>query len=487
MNQQPESRLDGAAPATVTDVVLDHLERTSFQNLPSAAVNRAKTRLLDAVGLIVAGARASGSQELLQLVLGWGGRPEATALTTCTRVPAAQAALTNAVLMRSYDFEPVGADRADGSQIPAHITGSTAAVVLAVAERERSSGAELLRALVCADDVAARLGHAVGFDVYGGGDNTGTINVVGAAVAAGMLMNLSRDQLRNALGLAINQISGTIQNIVDKSMAFKLPIGLSARNGVVSAELAAAGWTGPDDPLGARFGFLRQWSENPQVQALTVGLGEEYFADAVIKPWPSCRASQPSLDAAVSMVSQYGLAGEQVTEAVVHVPERTAAGFVGQPFTLGEVPEVSAAFSIHFAVATALLHGTVELEHMTAEHMSSAEFVEMLDRVRVVGDLPADSLTNAELEVQLRSGERLRTAVDTARGDIRFAPLSREEVVAKFRRSLAWGAARSASPGQDRSAQTERTAAMLLEAVEAAEQLEEIALVPDSLADLMCT
>ncbi|WP_157984101.1 MmgE/PrpD family protein [Nesterenkonia muleiensis] len=470
MNQQTEN---GRAN-TLTAVVLDHLERTNFESLPDAAVQRAKTRLLDAVGLISAGARATGSQELLSLVLGWGGRPEATALTTRTRVPAAQAALTNAVLMRSYDFEPVGADRSDGHQIPAHITGTTAAVALAVAERESSTGAQTLHALICADDLAARLGHAVGFDVYGGGDNTGTINVVGGTVVAGLLMGLRRDQFRHALGLAINQTAGTIQNIFDKTTAFKLPIGLSARNAVFSAELAAAGWTGPLDPFGARFGFLNQWSRDPDPERITAGLGEEYFADAVIKPWPSCRASQPSLDAAVQLVQQHRLKPDDIARAVVHVPERTAAGFVGQPFQVGEVPEVSAAFSIEFAVATALQHGTVRLEHLTEEHMVDPCFAGMLGRVSIVGDLSPDSDHSAELEVHLHSGRKLQVGVSTARGDISFAPLTALEVEQKFRRSIAWAA------GADR----QQEAQSLLETLTDFEQLEDITVIGNALADL---
>ncbi|MER7798365.1 MmgE/PrpD family protein [Microbacterium sp. NPDC096154] len=427
-------------PENLSDVLTDHLAAATFESLPPEAVSRAKTRLLDALGLIAAGVRAQGSAEIVRLVEGWGGRPDATVLTTRTKVPAMHAALANAVLMRSYDFEPVGADRADGVQIPSHITGTTTSVALAVAEARGASGRELLTAMVYGDDLAARLGHATGFDVYGGGDNTGTINALGGTATAGILMGLDAAGLKRALGIAINQLGGTIDNINDKTLSFKLPIALSSRNAVFSAELAAAGFGGPDDPIGGRFGFLSQWSAgDPDLAAITDGLGSAFYADATIKPWPTCRASQPSLDATVQLVSRFGVRARDVERAVVHLTPRVKNGFVGQEFRMGESPEVSGAFSIRFAVATALLDGTVRVDHQTREHMESPRLASMLDRVELVPSLDPSAGSAAEVEVTLRSGAVHRVRVEKALGDIHFTPLDDERILRKFRDNVAWG------------------------------------------------
>lgn len=444
-------------------VLTDHLAAATFESLPPEAVSRAKTRLLDALGLIAAGAHAQGSVEVVRLVEAWGGRPDATALTTRTKVPAMHAALSNAVLMRSYDFEPVGADRADGAQIPSHITGTTVSVALAVAEARGATGRELLTALVCGDDLAARLGHATGFDVYGGGDNTGTINALGGVATAGLLMGLDADGLRRALGLAINQLGGTIDNINDKTMAFKLPIAFSSRNAVFSAELAEAGLGGPDDPIGGRFGFLAQWGgADPDLDVLLAGLGSAFYADAVIKPWPTCRASQPALTAAVELVERHGIRADDVERAVVHLTPRVKDGFVGQEFRIGESPEVSGAFSIRFAVATALLDGTVRVDHQTRAHMESERLAGMLERVDLEPSLDPSAGGAAEVEVTLRSGEVHRLRVEKALGDLHFTPLPDERILRKFRDNVAWGGL----------------------APEAGERLRELALGIDAVADL---
>lgn len=425
--------------SSLTDLLVAHLGAASFDAIPAATVARAKTRLLDALGLISAGARAQGSPELVSLVQSWGGREDATVLTTGQRVPAANAAMSNAVLMRSYDFEPVGADRADGQQLPAHITGTTVAVALAVGEAVGASGREMLSAIILGDDIAARLGHAVGFDVYGGGDNTGTINVVGGTVVASLLYGHDEATLRRAIGLAINQAGGTIDNINDKTLAFKLPIAFSARNAVISAELAAVGFGGPVDPIGGKHGFLAQWSDAPNPEALTVGLGEEFFADAVIKPWPSCRASQPAITAAARLVADSAVRPDDIVACRVRVTPRVKDGFVGQPFAVGSSPEVSAAFSIQFGVATTLLNGTIGLRHMTEEYMRSTELGSMLERVELEGSLDATAGSTAEIEIVTRSGDVITTRAERGLGDVRFSPETAEAIIAKYAQNMSWG------------------------------------------------
>ena len=63
----------------------------------------------------------------------------------------------------------------------------------------------------------------------------------------------------------------------DGTTAFKLGQGLAARNGIFSAQLAKAGWTGPDDPFFSRFGYYNLFTEgNVDKNILTNNLGKKY-------------------------------------------------------------------------------------------------------------------------------------------------------------------------------------------------------------------
>lgn len=425
--------------ATLTDQVARHIIGTGFEAIDERTVQRAKVRLVDSLGNIAAGCRAQGNDAVVQLAARWGGAPESTVLVHGRRVPAQTAAMVNAVMMRSYDFEAIGAEGPDQTQVAAHISGTTVPVALAVAERVGAGGRDLLTALILGDDLASRLGVASGFDVYSGGDNTGTINGLGGTAVAAKLMGLDTRQLRHALGIVENQLAGTVANIFDQTLAFKLPMAFAARNAVVSAEMAELGFTGPADAIGGRHGFLDMYCAKPAPEKITYRLGEDFYADCVIKPWASCRASHPSLDACVRLVAENQVDLDAIEQIRIHVTPRTLAGFVGQPFEIGECPEVSGAFSIRFTAATALMYGTVRPEHLTVDHMNDPRLRALLGKITLVDSLPPHEYLTAEVELLLQGGSRLHARVDVPRGDIYAAPLSEAEILDKYYANVDFG------------------------------------------------
>src|SRR5208283_4686981 len=80
----------------------------SFEDIDSDTVERARGRLIDVVGCILGGSRASGCSMLVDLAQEWGGRGDGTILVHGTKVPAHHAAMINCVMARSYDFDPTG-------------------------------------------------------------------------------------------------------------------------------------------------------------------------------------------------------------------------------------------------------------------------------------------------------------------------------------------------------------------------------------------
>ncbi|WP_431813994.1 MmgE/PrpD family protein [Kocuria sp. cx-455] len=428
-----------AQQINLSDAFIEHALSVEFDDFPQAVIERAHQRLADALGNIAAGTQAEGMSDLVDLVTHWGGVPEATVLANGTLIPAHNAAMINAALMRSFDFEPVGAEGPEQRQVPAHITGTTVPVALAVAEARGSSGRDMLTALLVGEDIAARLAFGSGFDVYSGQDNTGTVNGVGAVFIAGLLMGLTQDQLRHALGIVVNQLAGSVGSIFDGAATFKLPMSFAARNAIISCEMAQVGMTGQRDPLSGMFGFLDSFCADPKAELMIKDLGRVFYADAVIKPWSACRASHPSLDAAVRLVENHGVRAQDVEKVTVHVTPRTKAGFVGKPFAPGPNAEVSAAFSIHFAVATALLHGTVRPEFLGPQAASDPHLQDLLERTEIEASLAPEEVLTAEVEVLLKDGTTVHQRVADPRGDIYTAPLSREQVLQKFRANLRLG------------------------------------------------
>ncbi len=431
-----------AVTSTSTDyagAIANHLVRAELGDIPAREIERAKLRLVDSIGNVLAGVDATGNAAARSVFLGYGGSAESTVVGAGAKVPAPHAALLNAMSMRSYDFEAVGAEAADSSMVAAHISGTTVAVGLAAAERRGATGKEMLEAIILGEDLASRLAVASGFNTASGGDNTGTVNVMGGAAIVGKLEGFDVRQYRDAFGHALNQMAGTVQSLFDKADSFKLPQSLGARNAVVAADLAKAGFTGLDDAIGAPFGFFRLFSPDPRPEQLLAGIGEQYFSDMIIKPWSSCRAAHPALDATLRLRGEHGLTVADVETVEVHVTPTTKRGFTAQPFSASPRSEVDGMFSIPFNVAVGLIEGTVRPEHLGVEYMTRPEVRDLLDRIVIIDSLPPHEYQTAEVVVVTTSGARHRQRVDGVLGDIYRRPLDEAAVLEKFHLNAEFG------------------------------------------------
>lgn len=417
----------------LTEIILDHVFSVRFEDFDARTIERAKYRLLDAFGNILAGYKAVGTESILELVSGWGGKTESTLIGDGRKVPAHNAAMINSMLMRSFDFEPVGAEGPGQKQVAAHITGTTVPVALAVGEREKSAAKDILTALLIGEDVASRLAFGSGFDVYSGQDNTGTVNGVGAAIIAALLMGLDREGVRAAMGIVINQLAGTITNIEDKKDAFKFPMAFASRNAITAAELAAVGVKGPNDPISGRHAFLDTYCADPNPAVMIENLGQEFYADAVIKPWSCCRAVHPSVDACTRIAKLGAYSVEDIQKVIVQVPARTANGFVGQEFNPGECFEVSASFSLRYTCAVSLVHGTVRPELLNLDTLAEPKVQAVLAAIEIDGTLKPESGSAAEITVILNNGDRITEKTVIPQGDIYHNPLSARAIEDKFR------------------------------------------------------
>jgi 2-methylcitrate dehydratase PrpD len=422
---------------SIADELTAHVVQTRFESLDKETIERAKWRMIDAIGCLIAGANAPGCRMMLDLVKKWGGAKESTVLVHGVKAPSHNVAMVNSMMTRSYDFEPVEAEGEDKSS-PAHISGTTVSTALTVAEQQAASGKGLITALVLGDDLAARLGVASGFDFDLGWDNTGTINMFGATTIAGKLLELEEKQLLNAFGIAINQLAGTMDGVWDKSVTFKLPISLAARNGIFSAELAKQGFSGVKDPFLGRHGYFSLYCRNYNTENLTKNLGKRFYADCIIKPYSSCRATHSYIDTALKIASTNVFEVGNIEEITIHLTPAHLNGFVGQPFIIGETPQVDAAFSIRYTVANALIRKGVKPEHFTNEFINDPRIRMLIDKMRLIPDLQSGTSRTSEIYVKMKDGRVFSAFTEVPQGHIFKTPLTKDEIMAKYRANVAF-------------------------------------------------
>ncbi|MCJ7606021.1 MAG: MmgE/PrpD family protein, partial [Dehalococcoidales bacterium] len=293
-------------PTAIEQLAANALD-TRFEDFDAATLETTIYRIIDTLGCTIGGSGDTGNPEITALMKDQGGKPEATILVDGTKVPVGNAAFVNCIMTRSFDFEPVS-PLVDGVNTPGHISGTTVPTALALAEATGASGKEMITALLVGDDVATRILAASGFGFTLGWDGVGTVNVFGATAIAGRLLGLTRLQLRHAFGLALQMVGTTFQTIWDGTTAFKLPQGLAAQQGILSAQLARAGWTGPTDALFSKFGYYNMFTEGcKRPEYLTQKLGKTFYYDGITKPYPCCRIPHAAIDCSLDIVKKHGV------------------------------------------------------------------------------------------------------------------------------------------------------------------------------------
>jgi 2-methylcitrate dehydratase PrpD len=416
---------------SVTLELVRNVLDTSFDNFDSSIVERARDRIIDVVGCMIGGANAPGNSMLLDLIKKWGGRKEATIIVHSLKVPAHNAALMNSIMARSYDFEPCGS-QVNGKTTPAHISGTTIPAALAAAELKGASGKDLITALILGDDLTSRIIAASNINLDSGFEPTGIANMFGATAIAGRLLKLNEQQMLHAFGIALNQVSGTFQNIFDGVHTFKLPQGLAARGGIFSAELAQRGFTGVKDALFGKYGYFALYCKDYDPDYLTKDLGAKFYANNTFKAYPCCRSTHAAIDCSLGLVGRTPINTDDIDEIIIDVAAIGHDFAVGQPFEIGEVPQANASFSLRYTVANALLRKAVLPEHFTEEYIRDEKILNLIQKIRLTATVPPETPLAAGVKVKMRNGAEYEKRVNMPRGNEVFTPLSAAEKKDKF-------------------------------------------------------
>ena len=429
-------------PGIYMEKMSENVQGTKYENFSMDALENAKKRIIDVVGCLISGANAPGNLPVVDIVKNWGGREEATIFIHGGKAPAHNVAMVNSIMARSYDFEAIGAF-VEGVDLPSHISVTTVATALALSEAKDVGGKELITALLIGDDIACRILAASDFGFTLGWDGNGTVNSFGAVAVAGRLLGLTKTQMQNAFGILLNQLAGSFQNIWDGSLCFKLPNGLAARNGIFSAELARSGWNGPEDALFSKFGYFNLYTEgcaNPEI--LIKDLGDKYYAEATIKPYPCCRANHAAIDCALDIAHKHEIEVSRIKEVILEVPPRVRHMFVGQPFKIRTTPQIDAAFSLRFCVANVLFRKNISLEHFNEDLIREPEIMDIAEKITVeeLPDYEKNKIV-ASLKVIMEDGHEFYAKVGFAKGDPVHSSLSLEDTKEKFMNNVAFSQA----------------------------------------------
>ncbi|MEK7230893.1 MAG: MmgE/PrpD family protein, partial [Pseudomonadota bacterium] len=229
----------------------EQLARWRYEDLPADVVHTLKLFLIDTLGVIGGAAHAPGIRELNQRLAKWEAAGAATGLIGRRRYSPPTAALANGAAAHALDFD----DQHDPARV--HANCVVLPTLLATAEDIGNvSGKDFLLAHAIGVELHARLGLACYNSLGKGWHPTMIFGTLAASLAAGRLLKLDAEGLRNALGMAFHQASGSAQSMRDGVLSKRLGAGFAARAAVLGAFLGADGLSGTRRPLEGSAGLF---------------------------------------------------------------------------------------------------------------------------------------------------------------------------------------------------------------------------------------
>jgi 2-methylcitrate dehydratase PrpD len=423
----------------VTGQVVDFIDGARLASFPSEAVGIAKRCIIDGLGVMLAGSTQEVGHILRAHVAESDGRGQSTVFGTSTfRSGAASAALVNGTSGHALDWDDTqlatSADRIFG--LLTHPTVPPLVAALAVGERRKAPGSQVLEAFLTGFEVECKIAEAIHPNHYKKGfHSSGTIGTFGAMVAAAKLMGLDRQAVAHALAITASMASGIRVNF--GTMTKPLHVGRAAQNGVLAAELAGRGLTGGQDGLDPPWGFFQVFShgEGFDLDRIAGKLGNPHtivWPGVSIKPYPCGVLGHPTMDAMRRLVMSSDLQPGEVARIRVR-----AGSNILNPLRYPIAHnELEAKFCPAFMVSAIVLRRKAGIHEFNDAFVQSAPVQAMMAKVDRVLDP----------EIEARGWEKIRSTVevDTLDGrtlvehaDERYRggpdlPFTREELFEKF-------------------------------------------------------
>jgi len=414
----------------LTLTLAEYAASTAIQSIPADVKERARQIIFDELACACFGRRSPAGDLTARYAAAIGGLAESRILGTTLRAPACYAALANGTAGHGEEV--------DGAHVVGGHPGATVVpAAMAMAERQRATGADLLNAVVLGYDIGTRMVGACG-GVFLAKQrhhlHSDFLYAVGAAAAAGRLMGLDPVRHCHAMALVTFQANGLCALFQERRHISKsFSAGQYAFAGVSAALMASIGMEGADDILGATHGLLEAWAVENGREIMTQRLGEDYAVmGANFKFMNAGYPIHATVEAATELIRTHRITAETI--GAVHV---------GMPANALRVVDNRAIHSIcvQDMLAAALVRGSLSLrESPFPAVLDHPDFRAMRGRITVGidPDLQRDQPDGrgANVAITTTSGSVLSHRVDWPRGHSRRGGVTWEELSAKWHEAL---------------------------------------------------
>jgi 2-methylcitrate dehydratase PrpD len=410
--------------AEVTRVLAKFAATLTYEDLPQSVREHCKNLILDALACAVAGHQGEETGQVAAFTAALAQGFEAGV------IGGDASSLAGATLLNGYLITAVTMCDVYRPTMT-HITPEIVPPALAIAERDNSSGRDLLVAIAAGCEVTTRVGLGTDYSVFRarGWHGPGIFGPFGAAAAAGRLLGLDADTMARAFGLAGSQAAGTFAAWGTPTVKFHQCRG--ALSGLMAALLAQQKFVATREFLTAKDGGLyNAYVNGGKPESAIADLGRRFELEHIaLRLWPSATLIQGMNTALFDLAGKHNLDGARVRKVQIALSKAAFDMHGGFGTYNGKF---EALLSAHYAAAAILHDRALTLAQFEPRRYDDPRLRAFAaDKVEVRAD-PSVTHSQAKVDVAMDDGTVLSASCEHPLGALEN-PLSRQQVEEKFR------------------------------------------------------
>ena len=423
-------------PETVSERMAATFAALTLADLPDHAREVGINDLLDMAGLCIA---ARKTEYIAKIIAGCDADGPCTAIGQARALDAAGAAIVNGVATHGEDFD----DTLEGA--PIRVGAMVIPAVLAACERFGRTGADAALGIVCGLEAVCRFNHIAPGAIHRAGFHpVGVIGTLGGTVGASVALGLNAHQMTMALGIAGSLASGILEYLTDGAWTKRLHPGWAAQSGLRAALWGRQDYFAPRTVFEGEHNFFRAFAPSydaPRFSYATKTLGQEWFMEKIaFKPYACGTMIHPYIDCMIRR-GRDGVDAEAI-EAIVCETGEGLVDRLWEPLADKHDPPsgYAAKFSMPFCMAVGFFDGDAGLDQFTDARAKDAQVLALCRKISYVIDPDNEYPDNytGHIRVTFKDGTVRELRQPHMRGGQK-EPLTRDELVEKFRGNIAYG------------------------------------------------
>lgn len=414
----------------VTQQIANFVANTDYEDFPPEVLVRAKELVLDCLGVTIAGNTTPIGQIVVQVAKQNGEQGDATIMGNSYATSVLSASFLNSTLAHALDMDDTAINTI------AHPSASILPALLALAEKYRFSGKELLTAYILGLEVFYRVALA-SEGLMMGWHRSSVFGAIATAIASAKLLRLNIEKIQTAIGISTSLASGLQVNF--GTMTKAVQVGNASRSGLLAAMLAKEGCTASYDALENARGFGYAFYSGQFVpEKVTAELGNPFsilFPGVGVKIYPCCGLTHTPADITLRLVGQHGIHADDVDKIMIYTEELASEVLVYHRPKTG----YEGKYSLEYVTAAAVLDGEIGLHTFADDKVNRPEIRTLIEKVecRTRSDSDWAQLKGhswnhpASVTIRLKDGRVYSGEAPCAHG-YPDMPLTKEESIHKY-------------------------------------------------------